>query len=529
MRYGKVIFLLVGLLAVCVIANGNTLAQEQVLRYGSDGADIKTMDPHFASSHVEYPLVAALFNGLLRFHPGTLDFDKIEGDLAESWESSSDGFTWTFHLKKGVKWHKGYGEVTAQDVKFSFKRVKNPDIGSRWRTDYDNLDKVEVVDKYTVRMHLLKPDPFFPLKMVGYHGGYIVCKKAVEELGDNFGLNPIGTGPFVFEEYKPKEKVVLVRNENYFRGAPILARVEFLFMPDDSSRFLALKTGELDAAEFPSDKKWVEQLEDAGLYVDFKHPGNQFVLHFNMTIKPLDNLLVREALAYAINRQELIDYRGESIAKPEYSPVPTGYYGHTTVGVRRYDYNPELAKALLAQAGYPNGFSLGKVVISPKGGYQPYMLIIQQEWKEIGVTMDLRVVEHHTYHSLIRQDVNPVVLYNASRLPIADSYLTQFYHSASIVGKPTAVTNFSHYGEVIPGVDSLIDLARGETDSKVQLALYAAAQRIVMADLPAYPLFMGISIRARQPYVDFPYIKDHKYYNLWGAYIFDETTKILDH
>ena len=157
------------------------------------------------------------------------------------------------------------------------------------------------------------------------------------------------------------------------------------------------------------------------------------------------------------------------------------------------------------------------------------MVIIQEQWRKIGVDMELTVVEHSAFHDLIRQNVNPVVIYNASRVPIADSYLTQFYHSASAVGKPTAVTNFSHYGEVIPGVDEFIELARTEANPEVQKALYAAAQRIIMADLPAYPLFMGISIRARQPYVSFPYITDHKYENLWGAYIFDETTTILQH
>ena len=529
MRYVKVAFLLAVLLTVCVIAHGEELATEQILRYACESGDIGTIDPHFSKSSDELPLVHAVFNGLLRFQPGSLDFDKIEGDLAESWECSDDGLVWTFHLREGVNWHKGYGEFTAEDVKFSYERVVDPDVASRWSADYANLERVEVVDAYTVEMHLTTPDPFFPLKVVGYHGGYIVSKKAVEELGDDFALNPIGTGPFILEEYKPKEKVVLVRNDEYFRGAPIIEKIDYLFMSDDSTRLLALQTGEIDTAGFPADSEWVEALGSVDLWVDYKYPGNQFHLHFNMTVEPLDNLLVRQALAYGIDRNGFVEYRGETLAKLEASPVPSGYYGYTAEGLQSYDYNPDLAKALLAQAGYPDGFSLGKVVISPRGGYQPYMVIIQEQWRKIGVDMELTVVEHSAFHDLIRQNVNPVVIYNASRVPIADSYLTQFYHSASAVGKPTAVTNFSHYGEVIPGVDEFIELARTEANPEVQKALYAAAQRIIMADLPAYPLFMGISIRARQPYVSFPYITDHKYENLWGAYIFDETTTILQH
>jgi len=529
MRYVKVALLFVSLLAICGIAYAQDLAAEQVLRYGCESGDLGTMDPAFAKSSDDLPLIHAVFNGLLRFQPGSLNFDNIEGDLASNWESSADGLVWTFYLREGVQWHGGYGELTANDVKFSYDRVMDPNVASRWSADYANLERVEVVDDYTVKMYLTTPDPFFPLKVVGYHGGYIVSKQAVEELGDDFALNPIGTGPFIFEEYKPKEKVVLVRNEEYFRGVPIIERIDYLFMSDDSTRLLALQTGEIDTAGFPSDQAWVEALGNAGLWTDYKYPGNQFHLHFNLTVKPLDNLLVRQALAYGIDRNAFIEYRGETLAKLEDSPVPYGYYGHTDVGLHSYDYNPELARVLLAQAGYPDGFSLGKVVISPKGGYKPYMVIIQEQWRKIGVDMQLTVVEHHAYHDLIRQNVNPVVLYNASRLPIADSYLTQFYYSASAIGKPTAVTNFSHYGEVIPGVDEFIELARTEVNPEVQKALYAVAQRIIMADLPVYPLFMGISIRARQPYVSFPYITNHKYENLWGAYIFDETTSILQH
>jgi|AntAceMinimDraft_16_1070373.scaffolds.fasta_scaffold02794_5 peptide/nickel transport system substrate-binding protein len=529
MRYVKVSLLIVSLLAICGVAYAQDLATEQILRYGCESGDLGTMDPAFAKSSDDLPLIHAVFNGLLRFQPGSLNFDNIEGDLAKNWECSVDGLVWTFYLREGVQWHGGYGELTAEDVKFSYDRVINPDVASRWSADYANLERVEIVDAYTLEMHITTPDPFFPLKVVGYHGGYIVSKKAVEELGDDFGLNPIGTGPFVFEEHKPKEKVVLVRNEEYFKGAPIIERIDYLFMSDDSTRLLSLQTGEIDTAGFPSDQAWVQALDTAGLEVDYKYPGNQFHLHFNLTVKPLDNILVRQALAYGIDRNAFLEYRGKTLALLEGSPVPSGYYGHTTLGVRSYDYNPELAKTLLTEAGYPNGFSLGKVVISPKGGYQPYMVIIQEQWRKIGVDMELTVVEHSAYHDLIRQNTNPVVLYNASRVPIADSYLTQFYYSASAIGKPTAVTNFSHYGEVIPGVDEFIELARTEANPEVQKALYAAAQRIIMADLPAYPLFMGISIRARQPYVSFPYIADHKYENLWGAYIFDETTSILQH
>lgn len=529
LRCGFLAAMLISLIVGGLSAQGQVLASEQVLRYACESGEIGDMDPHFTKSSDERPLVHAIFNALLRFQPGSLDIDGIEGDLAESWERSSDGLVWTFNLRRGVQWHRGYGEFTAEDVKFSFERVINPDVGSPWRGTYENVVRIDVVDPYTVKMYLAKPDPYFVLKLISDEGGYIVSKAAVTALGDGYGLNPIGTGPFMFEEYKPQEKVVLVRNDRYFRGTPIITRIDYLFMADNSTRLLALQTGEIDAAGFPADEGWVEAVNSVGCWIDYKHPGNQFQLHFNMTREPLDNLLVRQALAYAIDRSAFADYRGKSLTVMQASPVPSGYDGYTTAGLRSYDYNPDLAKALLAQAGYPNGFSLGEVPISSKGGYQPYMVIIQEQWRKIGVDMELAVMEHTAFHAIIREDASPVVFFNGSRVPIADSFLSEFYHSAAIVGTPTAVTNFSHYGEAIPGVDYLIDRARNEMDRELQLELYAAAQRIIMADLPVYPLFMGISIRARQPYVVMPYIVDHKYYNLWGAYIFDETTYLLQH
>ncbi|MFP4589135.1 MAG: ABC transporter substrate-binding protein [Candidatus Acetothermia bacterium] len=534
-----VLSLLLALGVTALSAGHEELADEQVLTFATEGRDIATMDPHFATAFPEYALVEALFNGLVRFPPGeSVNMEDIEPDLATDWESTKDATVWTFHLREGVNWHRDYGTVTAEDVKFSIERVMDPEVGSPWKGSFSEVEDVEAVDELTVRITLSQPDPFFLLKVVNYHGGYIVPKEAVEELGDDFGTEPVGSGPFAFEEYQPRDKVILTANENYFRGAPILEEIDYRFMPDDSSRELALRTGEIDAGDFPNIQRWAEDLKDQDLVVDLMGPGNMYHLHFNMSEEPFDNYKVRRALAYAFDRDEIVEFRGPAVSRKTYSMVPPGYFAHTSE-VKKYEYDLEKAQQLLEEAGYPDGFSF-EISISESDSYQPYAVQAQAMWEKIGVDMELEVVDHSSYHSLIRDDANKVVFYNASRLPLADVYLRQWLHSDSIVTKSTAVTNFSHYGEVDAtgdgendSIDELIDEAAGSTDLDHQIELYTEAQKQVAEHVPAFSYVQETSVFARDPSISLPYGEEDQegyshFQNMWAGYIFNENTKIVE-
>jgi peptide/nickel transport system substrate-binding protein len=248
-----------------------------------------------------------------------------------------------------------------------------------------------------------------------------------------------------------------------------------------------------------------------------------FVIHFNLTKKPLDDIRVRKALCHAIDRVALINYLGKDVAKPEISPLPSGYVGHTD-DVVRYDYNPEKAKKLLAEAGLAVGFKLA-MNISNSSIYLPPMQVVQEQWKKIGVTLDLNVVDHPTYHKLIRKDVNPVVIYGAHRYPYTGNiYLTQFYHSESIVGKPSAIINFSHYGEALPGVDQYIDDARYELNTEKQKRLWIKAQQQIKKDAVSFPLFTRAYGMAKAKYLDLGF--EQKSYSIYEIL---ETARILKH
>lgn len=503
------------------------LATEQILYIAMPATDVGTLHPHFVTKVGEVGIVSQVVNeSIVRYPPGVIDEELIEPGLAEALpEISEDGLTYTFSLRRGIQWHHGYGEVTAGDIKFSLDNVLDPEYGSGTRSKLTHVKEVRVLDKYTVAIDLEYADQFFLSVLARV---LMVPQRAVEELGEDFALNPIGTGPFAFDQYLPREKVVLVRNEDYYRGTPILERIEFLFMSDASTRELALRTGEIHGANMPANKETVARLKTAGLLVDPTQPANTFVIHFNMTHSPMDDIRVRQALCHGIDRQDFVELYGAELAAIERSPVPAGYFGHTA-DVPDYAFDVEEAKSLLATAGYPDGFSL-EMFISESDIYIVTMQIIQEQWKKIGVDLNLIVVDHSTYHARIRENANPVVIYGAYRTPlIANIYLTQFYHSDSVVGKETAVVNFSHYGDVdadgdgvIDGVDDLIETARAEPDPERQKELYAEAQQLIKGHAVSFPLYTQAYILARRPSLDLGHPQlSHSFYDI------TEETRIL--
>jgi len=514
------------------------LAEKQELFYASAGRDIRSMDPAYATSSVELFMVYAMFNALVRYPPGQEgNMEAIEPDLAKKWDSSDDGKTWTFYLRKGIKFHKDYGELTAEDVKFTFDRLKEE--GAPWAKDYKNVGNIQMVDDYTVKFQLKKVDPFFLSKLTNFHGGFIVSKKARIKLGKQFKSEPVGTGPFQVGEYRPKDRYIMVRNDDYWRGKPILEKIVVPFMPAIASRTLALQKGEIHMAQGKLDEKWVMVARKAGLTVDVDFQmGAASWIHLNMTRKPLDDIRVRQALAYATNRVNFAKFFGDSIAKPLYSDVPPEAFGalkkEDIPEELRYEYDLNKAKKLLAEAGYPKGFSI-KMFLSEKGSYMTPMTVLQEQWRKAGVKIEFETVDHPTYHSKIRKDENPLVWYNATRTPIAGVYMTQFFHSASIVGKKTAITNFSHYGEVdVNGdgstadnaIDELVDKAASEADPAVQKKMYAEAQLRLLRDLPAVPVRKQNYVFARQPYIVLGYEPES---SMIYGYHLTEKTSILKH
>jgi peptide/nickel transport system substrate-binding protein len=339
-----------------------------------------------------------------------------------------------------------------------------------------------------------------------YAGGFIVCKKAVEAMGaEAFKTHPIGTGPFMFKNYSAQEKIELVANEDYFRGRPLLDGVDYRFMPELNSRELGLLSGELDVINGAAEGIWVERMsQEEGVRVDVYGVGEVATIHFDITVEPLDNPLVRQAIAYALDRDEFLALFGQPVSENVFSPVPSKFLagGLTQAQVAElgleYPLDREKAKELLAEAGYADGFSL-KVVSSERESYLKNYQSMQAQLAEVGIEIEIEVVDHPGMHSLIREDVNPIVIYVAWR-PNADVYLTRFYHSDSIVvtgAKPD--TNFSHYDQL----DEMIETARGELNPDKQVEMWEEAQIKLLEDMVTYPLQYQNQVTARSTDVDF--------------------------
>jgi len=510
------LLLMVGMCLVLfsTITEAETLAEKQVLRIGKSAGDLGNLDPHRATPGQDRNIADMLFNGLIRFKPGNVL--EFEPDLAKGLPKSEiiDGKQgWTFHLRKGVMVHpfpgyqNGY-ELTAEDVVYSFKKAANKNL-SAFSSPYRSMSFV-ALDKFKVKITLEKPLSsalFFPL-IADFMGGFIVPQKAFEALGaDTFKTHPVGTGPFRFEKYEPGTQVILVANERYFRGAPTIKRVEYKYMREQSSREMALETGELDIAELTREEAVIKRVRAKGIPVKMWGPGSVASIYLNMSIKPLDSLKVRQAICYAFDQADYLKYYGK-IAAPIYSQVPFGFMpgglSKKDVADAGLDYilkkDIQKAKKLLAEAGYPKGFSL-KVVSSGHKNYLPVFEIAQQQLKKVGIDLKIEGVEHKTYHSMIRKNVNPLVVYTAPR-PNADTYLSGFFHSDSIVvtGKKP-VTNFANFA----GADDLIEKAKYEADSKKQVQLWKEAQLRILKHAAGYSPHLLQYAFAVKDYVDLGY------------------------
>lgn len=482
--------ILLSAVAALSLTAGVAFAQKTTLNVGMGSADAGKLDPHIATTTPDKGLLHWMFNGLVRIQPGKASPEYIEPDIAQSWTSSDDGLTWVFTLREDVDCHGDYGNLDAEDVVFSLNRSANTDT-SAFAGDYASFKSVEATGPYEVTITLSNPVPSLLGLLVPYHGGNIVCRDAVEALGDGFERTPIGTGPFMFAEYQPQQYVKLVAHEDYFRGAPAIKEIFYRYIPSDASRDLAFQAGEIDMIYGRQDQTWVERIKDVpNTQVAVMRPGEMSVLSLNKTMPPLDDIRVRKAVAHAIDRSAMVAFKGADVTLPAVSVVPEGYLGFTDE-ITTYDFDLEKSKALLTEAGFPDGVTL-KAVHTTLPGMLSTIEAVQALLREANITLDIELVEHATFHANIRQDLSQVTHYSAARFPIADTYLTQFFHSDSIPLKPTAVTNFSHCDVA----DAEITNARTEPDPERQLELWAEAQRKIADAVCAIPIFQNLQLWA---------------------------------
>jgi len=473
------------------------------------------LDPHFSSSAPDLTVNQTLYNGLMRLTPGATSVDEVEGDLAESWENNEEGTVWTFHLRKGVQWHNGYGELTSADVKWTFERLIDSKTGSAFTEDLKHIKEIQTPDEYTVVFHLNHPDPSFLHRiLIDDSVGAILKKEAIEDAGKEAMVKPVGTGPFKLKEYKLNDRVVLEKNTDYFRGEPKLDGIEFIVMEDQNAIDIAIEKGEIHLATGSGDALWLDKMKNKQtIEVDLVEPPLPWLLHLNQKIKPLDDIRVRQAIAHAIDMSGYVEkVYGPGVATEAKGPIASNLFGYKDMG--GYEYNPERSKELLKEAGYPNGLELPMNYVNIRPVYLNMMTFVQEELRKVGITTELKQADIPTYQANIRKGLNNLALHTKSFKPHAVFPMDYYFYGGSI-GK----ANYSSYNKS----DSLIEQAKVEMDSNKAEALYAEIQQQIMDEYVVVPLIETRSILVRRAEVDLGY-------DLKGTYVYSyplyETTDL---
>lgn len=498
-----------------------------VLRLATNTSDLASLDPHFATGTQDRTVVDMVFNGLIRFVPGSTT--EFEPDLAEALPEVSDNDdgsqTWTFTVREGVMTHAAEGvestEITVNDVLFSFEKAQNQDT-SAFSSDY--IGWVFEADDTARTFLITVPQPtttalFYP-RVTNYSGGFIVPQAAYEALGaDGYITSPVGTGPFAVSNYTPQNSLELTAHPDYWRGAPQLAGVTVMYLPDVTSRESGLQAGDIDVIRGLPEAAWAQRMDDLdGYTTDIFGVGEVCWFNLNTEHEILQDVKVREAIIKAISREGHMALSGEPISSPVYSVIPTDFMPgglteeQATEADVNYTQDIEGAKALLAEAGYPEGFELD-LVTSEQIEYRANYEVLQEELRQIGITVNLEVVQHATMHELIREDRNAITIYNAYR-PTPDMYLTAFFSSEG------GNTNFSKLDLL-----DLRDQARGETDEARQDEIWREASIEILKSYAGYGIFYLNQVYTRLDTVDYGHELDAVLALYPGI---DETTSMSD-
>ena len=368
--------------------------------------DISTLDPAIGYDWQNWSIIKSIFDGLMDYVPGTTE---LVPHLAESYEVSDDGLTYTFVLRQGVLFHNGR-EMVADDVRYSIERVLNPETQSPGQGFYlsiagaqefidgaaDSVAGIEVVDDYTIRFTTSEPDASF-LHKLGLNFAHVVPQEAVEAAAGDFGHQPVGTGGFKLKEWVLGQRVVLERNPDYFEeGLPYLDEITFQVGVDPNVAFLRLQRGEVDILGdgIPA-ARYTEVINDPvlGEQVAMGEQMQTGYVTINVTMEPFTDVRVRRALNMAINKDRIVRIVNNR-AVPANQILPPLFESHAD-DYEGYPYDPEAARALLAEAGYPDGFDteLYAYNVAPNDRIAQ---AIQADLAEIGVNVELRTQAQST-------------------------------------------------------------------------------------------------------------------------------------
>ncbi len=450
--------------------------------------DVQSLDPQIQNDTTSEQVVKMLYNTLLKFE----DDGTVVGDLAESWSVSEDKLTWTFNLKQGVKFHNGK-ELTSADVKATFDRALNAEAGGLRTTEIIKMfTAVEAPDPYTVT--ITTDGPYGPMESLMCNMSLgIMDADYIEQYGLDLGTSvegENGTGPFKVVSWERDQEIIVERFDDYFGTPAKLQTVVYTVIPEAASRVIALETGEVDVIDKPTNED-LERLEaDTENFTVLRKPTiSQRLFRFGCNDPIISNTKVRQAIVYAIDRQAIIDALFTGSAYPSTAPLAPVTFGYSDLGEIEQDL--ELAKSLLAEAGYPDGFDT-KIVTTER--YQngiELAEIISQQLAEIGINAKIEVWEWSalsaSWNGITADEFDqPIFIMGAGpSMRDADGGLRGLY-TTSETGLNDR--NYGFYSNA--EVDALIEQGMQETDQQKRVEIYKEAMEILYREDPvAFWLF----------------------------------------
>lgn len=439
---------------------------EQALKYGTDAEPVG-LDPHTVSSTSSIRIFRQIYNTLVDVD----DEMNFVPELAESWEQPDD-LTYIFKLREGVKFHNGR-EMTAEDVKYSFERVLNPDTAAIGKSYYDSISAIEVVDTYKVKFTLKEPFAPFMTNLTSLYGA-IVPKEVVEE-NSNLMQIACGTGPFMLKEWIPDNKVILEKNPDYFvEGKPTLDKIEYYVMTDESARVAALRTGNVDVIKLPASSiPLVRGNKDINI---LEYQSNDYsYVGFNLDLDKFKDVRVRQAISLAINRQEIINLVYDGNAKVTgFVPAAMGRWAIDFEAEELYKQNIEKAKQLMEEAGYPNGFET-TIAVGLLDDINSTGEVLQKQLEQIGIRATIQNLESGQYVDAWKNRTHEMMVGRNGAGTDPNRAVAFFFSS-------TGSANVWGYSN--PEVDELCSKGKVTVDEGEREEIYKEAQKLIVNDVP---------------------------------------------
>lgn len=474
-------------------SKGDSKSKEETLVFGR-GADSYTMDPQNANEIETWRVTKNIYETLVEYDEETTE---VVPKLAKDWDVSEDGKTWTFYLQEGVKFHDGT-DFNAEAVVYNFERMMDPEHPARHDGSYSvyrgmfngfkgegsSIEEVNVVEENTVEFKLAEPQATF-LANLGMHAFGIISPAALEEYGEKINQNAVGTGPFKFESWTPNDSITVIKNEDYWvPDLPKLGKLIYKVIPDNSARLTALKNGELDimVSLNPSDLESVEA--DSSLKVVLRQPLNVGYLSINNTKEPFNNPKVRQAINHAVDKQGIADAYFYGLAEPVKNMLPSDSWAYND-DIEDYEYDLDKAKALLAEAGYPDGFNLEFTVTANSRIYmqQPTKMVeaMKSSFEKIGINVKVVTLEWPTFLEHIRNGDHSIALIGwVGDNGDPDNFLY------STLSKNNAVKGSAqnHTFYINDEVSDLLMQAKFVIDQEERTEMYKKAQELIHEDAP---------------------------------------------